>query len=89
MPRVFAHRKRTQAVDMRNSLTVDRIYLSLSLTLSRRSRRNDVSVDLLSQLLSYALERMKHVRGVSAVKDYVNTLHSYIYMYVRIYIPVL
>ncbi|XP_030369466.1 protein kinase C-binding protein 1 [Scaptodrosophila lebanonensis] len=30
----------------------------------KRSRRNDVSVDLLSQLLNYALERMKHVRGV-------------------------
>ncbi|KAH8407955.1 hypothetical protein KR222_005405 [Zaprionus bogoriensis] len=30
----------------------------------KRPRRNDVSVDLLSQLLSYALERMKHVRGV-------------------------
>ncbi|KAH8258132.1 hypothetical protein KR038_006440 [Drosophila bunnanda] len=29
----------------------------------KRLRRNDVSVDLLSQLLFFALERMKHVRG--------------------------
>ncbi|KAH8232163.1 hypothetical protein KR032_001144 [Drosophila birchii] len=31
----------------------------------KRLRRNDVSVDLLSQLLFFALERMKHVRGAN------------------------
>ncbi|XP_032584748.1 protein kinase C-binding protein 1 [Drosophila mojavensis] len=34
----------------------------------KRPRRNDVSVDLLSQLLAYALERMKLVRGVHKLR---------------------
>ncbi|XP_030565716.1 protein kinase C-binding protein 1 isoform X2 [Drosophila novamexicana] len=35
----------------------------------KRPRRNDVSVDLLSQLLTFALERMKHVRGVYKLRS--------------------
>ncbi|XP_017036910.1 MYND-type zinc finger-containing chromatin reader Zmynd8 [Drosophila kikkawai] len=35
----------------------------------KRLRRNDVSVDLLSQLLFYALERMKHVRGAHKLRS--------------------
>ncbi|EDV30374.2 uncharacterized protein Dana_GF22978, isoform B [Drosophila ananassae] len=35
----------------------------------KRLRRNDVSTDLLSQLLSFALERMKHVRGAHKLRS--------------------
>ncbi|KAH8284130.1 hypothetical protein KR054_010849 [Drosophila jambulina] len=34
----------------------------------KRLRRNDVSVDVLSQLLFFALERMKHVRGAHTLR---------------------
>ncbi|XP_037710494.1 protein kinase C-binding protein 1 [Drosophila subpulchrella] len=35
----------------------------------KRLRRNGVSVDLLSQLLSFALDRMKHVRGAHKLRS--------------------
>ncbi|KAH8332581.1 hypothetical protein KR074_005810 [Drosophila pseudoananassae] len=38
-------------------------------TAPKRLRRNDVSTDLLSQLLSFALERMKHVRGAHKLRS--------------------
>ncbi|XP_068155308.1 MYND-type zinc finger-containing chromatin reader Zmynd8 isoform X2 [Drosophila tropicalis] len=35
----------------------------------KRLRRNDVSLDLLSQLLSFALDRMKHMRGAHKIRS--------------------
>ncbi|KAH8306140.1 hypothetical protein KR018_002381 [Drosophila ironensis] len=35
----------------------------------KRPRRNDVTTDVLSQLLSFALERMKHVRGAHKLRS--------------------
>lgn len=34
-------------------------------TICLRSRRNELSLDLLSQLLSFALKRMRYAKGVS------------------------
>ncbi|XP_017073365.2 protein kinase C-binding protein 1 isoform X2 [Drosophila eugracilis] len=38
-------------------------------TAPKRLRRNGVSVDLLSQLLSFALDRMRHVRGAHKLRS--------------------
>ena len=38
--------------------------------ISLRSRRNELSLDLLSQLLSFALKRMRYAKGVSIPNEF-------------------
>jgi len=63
VPRVSGDRGSAQEVTFWHSpISETALFIG---SLSCRLRRNGVSVDLLSQLLSFALDRMKHVRGVS------------------------